>query len=169
MVVHRAGKNCVTVYIESAEIHAHGWKELGKDEAHSVVTAALGNLGLETALLDQIEAYTGRVGVMLFVQLKEDTEQGALFFSFDSIDALLDATCVSGRAKSSLFWLDGAYILHVDGSGRAFQHLAERLSEYGQIMAYKKGYERFLSEHGKQLIGRNALGRLAVQSAVRHT
>lgn len=158
MIVHRSGVNGLTLYIDAEEMACCGFDELGEDAARALAEVAISDLGL-TASLNEIEAFAGAGGALIFASLR--ARPRAVMFEFSCLDYLLDAAKSALYLEpggSSLYLLDGKYILVGFNASDAF---ALHMSEYARRMPDLDGYELFLREHGKLLEPENALVRLA--------
>ena len=161
MIIHRSGVNGIALYIDAGEMAACGFDELEEDNARALAEVAINDLGI-TASLSGIEAFSGNGGAMIFAYLR--ARPRAAIFEFSCLDNLLDAAraaCYLAPERSSLFFLDGKYILLVLSASDAFSLF---ISEYARRIPNPDDYIPYLWEHGKLLERENALNRLSVTS-----
>lgn len=91
-----------------------------------------------------IDLYEGHDSVLIFVHMPR------IFYRFDNFEDVISA-CKSCRADdSALYYYDEEYILSV-----AFPHTS--FSEFSTPEPRGEHYELFLTEHGKTIIGSNAV------------
>jgi hypothetical protein len=113
----------------------------------------LSRLGIPEGSSVSIELMEGCDSSLVFIRLLP--KMG--LFAFGSTDTLLDcARCCGGHMESSLFYIDGVYILYVSG-----YELPMALFEYGEALCEEPLYITHLTEQGRCLIAAHALERLS--------
>lgn len=126
------------------------------DDTERILASAFSRLGRQREEQVFLELFPGRDDLLLFVR---PARTAPLFFTFDGLEALVAAAdSWHGDAASSLWYIDGRYILAVwpwDAPDDC-----HALLEFGESLDKPPEYEPFLSEHGRILASPDALGSL---------
>ena len=158
MIIHYSNVNEIALYIDAGEMAACGFDELCKEDAVILAEAAITDLGLAGAL-SEIEAFSGNGGAMIFASLR--ARPTIMVLRFLSLNCLLDAARAAGKLapeRSTLFSLDGTYLLLAYNASAAFSCFISEYAPYVSAVDYSLP---FIFEHGKLLAENNALARLS--------
>ncbi len=96
----------------------------------------------------ELELYPGRDGLLLFVKRSEEIH----WYAFDDPELLLAAAArLSDQRESALYFMEGTYYLGLCNGGDCVA------GEFGGKLPAGKYYEKYLEEHGKCLISKEAV------------
>ncbi|MDR3206807.1 MAG: adaptor protein MecA [Oscillospiraceae bacterium] len=166
MTVHRTGRYSVAVFVKPDELAREGQEPDAVDNewTRRLAAGALDSRGLRAGGRMEIEAFTGRGGLIVFAALYPESQWESLFYALDGIEeAIAMAVRLEPLAplSSSLYYIDGAYVLSLSAPPEALIRLGYLAGEFGRRLYRPAAYVRFLREHGKTVLQGAAVPSLA--------
>lgn len=101
----------------------------------------------------KVELFCGRDDLIIFVRRPEAVPE---VYVFPASEPLICAACAAPEEPSALWYAEGRYILAV----WPLDSPCSVLGEFGDRLEAPPEYLAHLKEHGKELIGQNAIARL---------
>ena len=157
MLIQKIGNGSVSVYMAPDDLKLMQIEPDGMTDCDMlrVLKQVFQSMGQKMAGNVQLEIYPGRNDMLLFIR---QSRMRPLFFSFSSFEDLLSAVSYSEVLPSSLYYIDGIYILSVtpwDGDC-----VDSAFFEFGEKLDIEPDYMLHVTEHGKTIIGCDAINTL---------
>jgi hypothetical protein len=166
LTVHKTGRYSVAVYVKPDELAREGQEPNAVDNewTRRLAAGALDSRGLSAGGRMEIEAFTGRGGLIVFAALYPECQWEMLFYALDGIEeaiALAAQLHSLSPPSSSLHYIEGAYVLSLSAPPEQLVRLGYRAGEFARRLHRPVGYVRFLREHGKTVLCGTAVDELA--------
>ena len=141
------------VYFERSDLRTLGIdpRNISSEDTKKLLRTALGSQ-VENI---KTEIFPGNEGIIMFFK---DSQPEYVFFQFETFEELLAASFKSPSLPSSLFYMDGKYILSVLSWDE--EDLSLSLYEYGDHLDIQPDMLLFFEEHGKIIIEKDAIDKL---------
>ena len=142
------------VYFERSDLRTLGIdpRNISSEDTKKLLRTALGSQ-VENI---KTEIFPGNEGIIMFFK---DSRPEYVFFQFETFEELLAASFKSPSLPSSLFYMDGKYILSVLSWDE--EDLPLSLYEYGDRLDIQPDMLLFFEEHGKIIIEKDAIEKLS--------